>query len=150
MTEAALPRPVTVLGLAGIVPQALCLAAALLLPDWRWVALAAGCFYAALIFSFLGGLWWMVALTNRAADFGAYLAGVLPSLAGWAALLPWCLGWAWPGPSLALLGLAILASPLVDRRMARRFTLPPGWIALRTRMATGLGLLTLALGLSAP
>ena len=49
MTIATLPRPVLWLGLTGIIPQAACLAAALALPDWRWVALAAGCFYAAVI-----------------------------------------------------------------------------------------------------
>lgn len=144
MTVQALPRPVTVLGLAGILPQLLCLLVMLALPDWRWVALAAACFYAALILSFLGGLWWMLALLRGEREWESYLLAVVPSLAGWAALLPWCLGLTWPGPSLALLGCALLASPLVDRRLGRRMALPAGWLRLRVMMASGLGLTSVA------
>ncbi|KHK91475.1 DUF3429 domain-containing protein [Novosphingobium malaysiense] len=148
MTTDALPRPVIVLGLSGIVPQALCLGGALISSDWHWIALAAGCFYAALILSFLGGMWWMQALERSALDWGPYILAVIPSLAGWAALLPWCLGWIWPAPSLFVLALLLAASPLVDRTLARRFAASPAWLALRWRMAMGLGALTLALGLS--
>ena len=117
------------------------------LPDWRWVALAAACFYAALILSFLGGLWWMLALLRGERDWEPYLLAVAPSLAGWGALLPWCFGLTWPGPSLALLGCAILASPLVDRHLGRRLALPAGWLRLRMLMASGLGLISVALAL---
>lgn len=147
MTDQALPRPVTLLGLAGILPQLLCLGVAAALPDWRWVALAAACFYAALILSFLGGLWWMLALLRGERGWEAYLLAVIPSLAGWAALLPWCFGLTWPGPSLALLGCALLASPLVDRRLGRSMALPGGWLRLRMMMASGLGLTSLFLAL---
>ena len=143
MTVQALPRPVTVLGLAGILPQLLCLLVMLALPDWRWVALAAACFYAALILSFLGGLWWMLALLRGEREWEPYLLAVVPSLAGWAALLPWCLGWHWPGPALVFLGVSLLASPLADRWLARRLPCPPGWLRLRLAMASGLGGLTL-------
>ena len=147
MTVQALPRPVTVLGLAGILPQLLCLLVMLALPEWRWVALAAACFYAALILSFLGGLWWMLALLRGERGLEPYLLAVAPSLAGWAALLPWCFGLTWPGPSLALLGCALLASPLVDRRLGRQLAQPAGWLRLRMMMASGLGLTSLALAL---
>lgn len=146
----ALPRPAVILGLAGILPQLLCLVAVLTLPDWRWVALAAACFYAALILSFLGGLWWMLALLRAERGWEPYVLAVVPSLGGWAALLPWTLGWTWPGPALALLGCALLVSPLVDRRLARRMALPDGWLRLRVMMASGLGLTTLTLGLLLP
>ncbi|MFN4222780.1 MAG: DUF3429 domain-containing protein [Novosphingobium meiothermophilum] len=144
-----LPAPVVVLGLAGWLPQALCLVLVVHGGDWQWSAKAAGCFYAALILSFLGGLWWMAGLLARVQSAGLYGVAVLPSLAAWAALLPWTEGWHWPGPSLVVLGLLLLASPLVDRRLARtmpaHLPLPDGWLRLRVWMATGLGLLTLAL-----
>ena len=145
----ALPRPVLWLGLAGILPQAVCLAVAIVQPDWRWVALAAGCFYAAVILSFLGGLWWMQALLRGEPGWEPYLWSVAASLSGWALLLPWTFGWSWPGPSLLLLGLAVLLSPLVDRRLARSLPVPDSWLALRQLMATGLGVLTLLQGLAA-
>ena len=92
MSIATLPRPVLWLGLTGIIPQAACLAAALALPDWRWVALAAGCFYAAVILSFLGGLWWMQALQRGVRGWEPYLWSVATSLGSWAVLVPWALG----------------------------------------------------------
>lgn len=150
MENAALPRPAVLLGLAGIVPQALCLAIALVSTEWQWVALAAACFYAALILSFLGGLWWMQLLLRREERWRPWLLSVAASLGGWAALLPWCLGWTWPGPSLVVLGALIVASPLVDRHLARTVEPLAGWLILRARMAGGLGTLTLLLGLIEP
>lgn len=146
----AIPGPVLVLGLAGILPQVACAAIALAMPESRWFALAAGCFYAALILSFLGGMWWMaLLLAGRGADrWGAYTLSVVPSLLGWAALLPWSFGWRWPGPSLLLLGALLLASPLVDRHLAGDIAWPAGWLRLRLAMATGLGLATLALAIA--
>lgn len=52
----ALPRAAWALGLAGLIPQAVALLATFSEGD-RYIGLAAGYFYAALIFSFLGGLW---------------------------------------------------------------------------------------------
>ena len=72
-----------------------------------------------------------------------YAVAVVPSLFGLAALLPWCLGWSWPAPSLIALGLALLASPLVDRALAKRVQWPSGWLQLRMVMAGGLGLMTM-------
>ena len=61
-TIPTLPRN---LGLAGLVPQLACLAALIAGPDeWRFAALAIAWGYAALIFSFLGGLWWGIAATQ--------------------------------------------------------------------------------------
>lgn len=143
MLEASLPRPLVVLGLAGLLPQAMCLVAVANGGPERWIALAAGCFYAAIILSFLGGMWWMAALLSGLRASWVYGVAVLPSLIGFAALLPWCVGWNWPGPSLVVLALALLASPLVDRTLARHMAMPPGWLRLRMAMAGGLGLMTL-------
>jgi hypothetical protein len=69
------------------------------------------------ILSFLGGLWWMAALVGKETNAGSYVVAVVPSLAGWGAMLPWCFGWPWPAPSLIVLGVFLLASPLVDRAL---------------------------------
>ena len=140
----ALPAPARWLGLLGLLPQ---IAALLATFDaqWRWAGLAAGCLYAALIFTFLGGIWWAQALLSHAAKWRDYALAVAPSLIAFAAVLPWCFGWRWPGPSLVVLGLSLLASPLVDRRLHRSLPMPEGWMQLRRRLSSGLGLLTLAL-----
>ena len=145
---ANLPRPVVVLGLSGWLPQAICLWLVAGGGPLGWSALAAGCFYAALILSFLGGMWWMAALLRGARHSEIYVVAVLPSLIGLAALVPWTLGWNWPGPALVVLGLVLLASPLVDSWLARMVELPAGWMGLRMAMAGGLGTLTLALALA--
>ena len=143
MPETTLPRPLITLSLAGLLPQIICLIAVAYGSPERWIALAAGCFYAAIILSFLGGMWWMAGLLSGLRAGWVYGLAVLPSLIGFAALLPWILGWSWPGPSLVVLALALLASPLVDRTLARHIAVPPGWLRLRMAMAGGLGLLTL-------
>lgn len=145
MAQTDLPRPMVVLGLAGLAPQALCVLLVAFSDAYRWAALAAACFYAAIILSFLGGLWWMAALQagDRRARF--YILAVIPSLAAWAALLPWVVGATWPVPSLIALGALLLISPLADRMLARSITFPTGWLKLRATMASGLGLLSLTL-----
>ena len=64
MSKASLPRPLVVFGLAGLLPQAICLALVIQGGPERWMALAAACFYAAIILSFLGGMWWMAGLLS--------------------------------------------------------------------------------------
>lgn len=136
------------LGYAGQLPQVL---AVVLLadPETRWIALAGGFGYAALIFSFLGGVWWGVAISNPQAPRWIYAAAVLPSLIALAAYLPWIFGWDWPGPSLLALGLCLIFSPIVDREMALKLPLPDGWVGLRSRLSFGLGALTLLLAAAA-
>lgn len=143
MTKSSFPRPLIAFGLAGLLPQAICLAAVLHGGPERWFALAAACFYAALILSFLGGLWWMAALLGGPGANWVYGLAITPSLIGLAALLPWSFGWNWPGPSLAVLGLALLVSPLIDRTLAQYVAFPAGWLRLRVIMAGLLGGMTL-------
>ena len=149
MPEQPHPRPLVWFGLAGLLPQAAFLALVLGDGSLRWIALAAACFYAALILSFLGGMWWMAALLGglRAARY--YAVAVIPSLLGLGALLPWCLGRTWPGPSLVALGIALLASQLVDHALAGHIAFPAGWLRLRLAMSGGLGLLTLLVAAAA-
>lgn len=149
MPPVQLPRPAIGFGLAGLLPQAICLFVIVRGGPEGWFALAAACFYAAIILSFLGGLWWMTALLNGVRLAWVYALAVTPSLIGFAALLPWCAGWLWPGPSLIVLGATLLASPLVDFWMDRRGLLPAGWLWHRVVLAGALGTLTLLIGAAA-
>jgi hypothetical protein len=131
-----LPPAVRLLGLSGILPQLACIGYALVFE--ASFAGQAGLAYAAVILSFLGGLWWMAALLSDLRDPTPYVVAVLPSLIGWGAML-------WPAGGLWLVALCLLASPLVDLSLARRIALPKGWLRLRWQMASGLGLTTLTL-----
>ncbi|MGB7372788.1 DUF3429 domain-containing protein [Pontixanthobacter sp.] len=136
---------VKTLGFAGLLPQ---LIALILIVDggtWSWIALASSFAYAALIFSFLGGVWWGQALSKPDDAPGwAFAVAVLPSLIALALFLPWTLGWPWPGPSLFWLGLLIAASPCIDRALALQ---DASWMRLRWLLSLGLGGLTLIIGL---
>jgi hypothetical protein len=144
MTASFLDGRARFLGYAGLLPQ---IFAVLLLSDegLRWTALAAGFGYAAFIFSFLGGVWWGLGISNPQAPRWIYGAAVLPSLIALAAYLPWIFGWSWPGPSLAVMSACLLLSPLVDREIALTLSLPQGWLVLRRNLSLGLGVLTAVL-----
>ncbi len=140
------------LGLAGLLPQFACVAAvASGAGEWRWVALAVGWGYAALILSFLGGMWWGLGAaglaTGQAVPGWLWFAAVVPSLLALATFLPWVFGHEWPGSALGVLGLALLASPLVDRQLAG--LAPPWWLLLRLVLSTGLGGASLVLSFAA-
>lgn len=138
-----LPR---MLGAAGLLPQG---AAALLIPFdaplLRVVAVMLASVYAALILSFLGGLWWGLAAAAPKPPRWLWLVAVLPSL--------WALGAVALGLTigsasitLALLAVALLATPLVDRRLLALELAPHWWLRLRVPLSLGLGLLTAIVG----
>ena len=144
------------LGGAGLLPQGAALLAALWGgPEWHYAALAIGYGYAALIFSFLGGLWWGIAAAASARGETApgwlWVAAVSPSLIALLTYMPWVFGDPWPGPSLILLGIAIMVSPLIDRSIAGKYPgwTPPWWMPLRFTLSLGLGAATLLLGIVA-
>ena len=145
----ALPRW---LGLAGLLPQLTCVAVLYAGPaEWREAALAIAFAYAALILSFLGGMWWGIAAAAPAAQRRKalgwlWIAAVLPSLVALACFLPWALDWAWPEPSLVMLGGALLVSLGVDAKLGA--LAPRWWLALRVPLSTGLGLATIAAALA--
>lgn len=146
------PQPARFLGFAGLLPQIACLVAAWLgPPEWRWSALAIGWGYAALIFSFLGGLWWGLASGSpdegRRAPGWLWVAAVVPSLLALGTYVPWVFGKEWPGPSLLVLGVAIIFSILVDARLVT--IRPSWWLSLRLPLSLGLGGATILLGLAA-
>ena len=134
-----------ILGYAGLLPQI----AAAATCAFDQTTQTGGVFafgYAALILSFLGGIWWGFAMcVGRGQDRTACLS-VVPSLV--AALLfllsaanvlslPW---------ALVLLGSAVLLTLLVDRRLAAEGIVPDGWMALRVPLSLGLGSITILIG----
>lgn len=144
----SIPPIARALGFAGLLPQLAAVAAlATRNPDWRYIALAGAYAYAALILSFLGGLWWgLAAAANGRAPGWVWVAAIVPSLFALATGLPWMFGGEWPGPSLVLLGLALLAALAVDYRLTALGLAPAGWLKLRTPLSVGLGVLTIAAG----
>ncbi|WP_230482684.1 DUF3429 domain-containing protein [Sphingomonas sp. Leaf21] len=146
MTNRPLPHAPLYWGLAGLIPGLLCIALA-----WGGAGRAgpgaiAGALYAALILSFLGGLWWMEALMRGDTRAWPYGVAVVPSLAGWAALLASLVGGAPVSVALVVLGLALLATPLGDRWTGSLVRDMPGWWRLRLVLAFGLGGMSLILG----
>ena len=144
-----LPILARTLGLAGLLPQGAVVTALVFGDtDVRFTALSVGYAYAALIFSFLGGLWWgLAAMGGERTPGWAWGAAVAPSLLALATAWPWATGGTWPGPSLVVLGVAIAASLLVDLRLKALGITPGGWLALRAPLSLGLGGLTVAAGL---
>lgn len=141
-----LPGLARVLGYAGLLPQ---LAALVLMvsgsAEQRHVAELVAVVYAALIFSFLGALWWGLAGAQLArAPTWIWSAGVLPSLVSLLILLLRMIGQLGAPGALSILALGIAASALVDRRLNELELCPPGWTSLRSALSIGLGSLTLA------
>lgn len=133
-------------GYAGLLPQLIAVVLFMRGGEWGWIALAGSFAYAALIFSFLGGVWWGQALSVSDAPRWALIAAILPSLLALALFMPWTLGWDWPGPSLLWLGVLIGLSPLVDRKLGMG---GPAWMRLRWQLSLGLGALTIGLAILA-
>lgn len=141
-----IPTAPRLLGLAGLLPPFFLALATLWGPlEWRWSALAVAYAYAALIFSFLGGIWWGLAAAQKDAPGWIYVAAVMPSLISLVTYVPWILGLSWPGPSMLLLGLSIIGSPLVDRRLVAAGIESAWMLRLRWILSLGLGVLTLTM-----
>lgn len=145
----ALPFIAGALGLAGLLPQGLVVAAVLFGgPEMRFTALSLGYAYAALIVSFLGGVWWgLAAMGGSRTPRWTWIAAVVPSLLALATAWPWATGGNWPSPSLLVLGLLLGLSPLVDLRLKAAGLTPAGWMVLRVPLSLGLGFLTILVGL---
>lgn len=119
-------RAVLALTLAGALPFAGCLVAALIWPSRAGLALNAFIAYGALILSFLGGARWGAGLLQGAAT-ARYVEAVMPSLLGFLALgLHFRPGWA-----LGLLAAGFLACWWRDRSDP---AWPPAYRPLRGRI----------------
>jgi len=140
--DSSLPSGASALGYGGLVPfVAAVLGIALLEGEARAYAARALLAYGAVILSFLGAVHWGLLLTRSLPDVPVRLfAGVLPSLAGWIALLlPERYG-------LALLVVAFGAFWLYEHRMLGARLLPEPYLALRRNLTLGVcALLTLGL-----
>jgi len=125
--EAALPAGAATLGHAGLLPFiAGVLGIALLDGEPRAFAARALVAYGAVILSFLGAVHWGLVLARSTSSAARHLiVGVLPSLAGWVALLlPVRYG-------LALLVAAFGALWLYEHRVLGTRLLPAGYLRLR-------------------
>lgn len=147
--ETDVPPLARLLGLAGLLPQLLALlVVASGNPNWTFSALALAFAYAALILSFLGGLWWgLAARAGADAPSWLWVAAVAPSLIALATAIPWAIGAAWPGPSLVILGATLIGALVVDVRLVRLGLAPRWWLKLRTPLSVGLGVLSIGTAL---
>ena len=145
ITHAQPPGFASMLGYAGLLPQAAVVVVLASDTPWHFAALSLGYAYAALILSFLGGTWWGFATRKTDQSPGwLWLAAIIPSLIGLGTAVPWAIGASWPGPSMAVLGVSLLASLLVDRWLAKAGLAPEWWMSLRVPLSVGLGSLTMA------
>ena len=140
--ENSIPRAPLILGLAGALPF-WAMALLLLFTDSALIAAFAvkgGIAYGAVILSFLGGIRWGEALKpygKRERAF-AFTLSVVPSLAGWAALLMPAL------PALSLLLAGFLMQSLWDVTSAQEGRLP-GWFGKLRAILTSLAVTALML-----
>ena len=141
-----LPPWTRVLGYGGLVPFVAGALLMLAVPDagTRQLAARALIAYGAVILSFLGGVHWGLVLREAPARAaGMLVAGVLPSLVGWAALLL-------PFDTAAALQVgAFGAFWLYEHRVLGPTVLPPAYLALR-RWLTLVVIASLGLALMAP
>lgn len=126
------------LGLAGALPVVAMSTALVAIPGGTQVPglCLALLGYGAITLSFIGAVHWGIALTtSRGTEAGRRLArwrlllGVLPALAGWAALL---IGILWPpyiGLLVLIVGFAVTGAG--ESLATRRHALPPGYMSMR-------------------
>lgn len=147
-------RTARLLGAAGLLPQV----AAVTVLAWEQyvgsirgvrslagIALSAAFLYPALILSFLGGMWWTIAMRRTEAQGRLAAVAVLPTLIAFAmpAIMALTQRFDWP---IMALGVAIMATLLVDRRLEASGEAPVGWLRLRAPLSLGLGALTIVAG----
>ncbi len=151
-------RTARLLGAAGLLPQV----AAVTVLAWgqhaggggslAGIALLVAFLYPALILSFLGGMWWTIAMRRTEAQGQGRLAAVavLPTLIALAmiafaipAIMAVTPRFDW---LIMALGVTIIATLLVDRRLEASGEAPVGWLRLRAPLSLGLGALTIVAG----
>ena len=131
------------LGAAGLLPMLAVLA--VLAGDFstesRDAALSIGHGYAALILSFLGGLWWGLAARPQPAAVPGWIwiAAVAPSLVAFFPMVGMALGLWGAVPALTMTGGGLLLALLVDRKLVALGLAPVWWMRLRVPLSLGLG-----------
>ena len=149
---ARVPIAAAMLGAAGLLPLILALFVRLaggVYPDTPIPIVLGGLAlsYAALILSFLGGIWWGVAATRATPELMPRLMAiaVVPSLIAWLVV---AMAWNFPATASTTLGVTIALTPLVDRWLAQHGLVPAWWMKLRLPLSLALAALTLGLGFS--
>jgi hypothetical protein len=142
--------PAIVLGAMGLLPMVIALfvrLAAGMTPDTPLPGKIGGLAltYAAMILSFLGGIWWGVASIRATEEQRPKLLVIAVAPAVIATIL-FGLSADMPVICSTLLGLVIAATPLVDRMLHRMRLVPPWWMNLRLPLSLALGALTIGLG----
>lgn len=130
------------LGFAGLLPQAGAVGWMMLghRADWLIATI-----YALAILSFLGGMWWGLAMRDQARQPLLAVVAVIPSLVAVALAVATAMTWG-SGWVLVAIGVVILLTLPVDRWLVRIAAAPEGWMALRVPLAVGLGALTIVAG----
>lgn len=150
-------RTAFLLGFAGPLPQVAAVVLALLAraaADNRFDALSGpaivvGTVYPLIILSFLGGMWWGLAMRRERGQGLLVSIAVVPSLAAlalsglfMASNFAWPIGW----PVIGI-GVAVILTLPVDMALVRSGDAPRGWMALRAPLSLGLGGLTILLAM---
>ena len=138
------------LGFAGLLPQVALVAAVGLLQESNGPAgtvILAG-IYPLAILSFLGGMWWGLAIRSDDLQAPTVAVAVVPSLIAVVLALVFfaALNGGYAGWTLVAIGSAVLLTLPVDRWLVARGLAPEGWMALRVPLSVGLGGLTIAAG----
>jgi Protein of unknown function (DUF3429) len=145
MTQSQTPiaQGALILGIAGLLPQvAACIVAFSNVSAGAYALLSAFT-YSALIFSFIGGVWWGQALVAPLRHTWIFVAAVAPSLITLGATLLLFINLRWWPFSIGAVATGLLLSPLVDLQIGKVLPHPDGWIKLRWTLSIGLGCLTL-------
>lgn len=136
-------RTAFMLGFAGLLPQG---AAALLAGLGYFFGGVVAVGYGALILSFLGGMWWGLAMYPRVGQGVLVTLAVVPSLVAGALV---AFAFVHLPSALVALGSALLLTLPVDRWLTTRGFAPSNWMSLRIPLSVGLGALTIIAGVLA-
>ena len=138
------------LGFAGLLPQVALVSAVGLLqgPDRPAGTVVLAGIYPLAILSFLGGMWWGLAMRSDDSQAPTAAVAVVPSLIAVVLALVFfvALDRGFAGWILVAIGSAVLLTLPVDRWLAARGLAPEGWMALRVPLSVGLGGLTIVAG----
>jgi len=137
-----------ILGFAGLLPQVAAVASLALGVD-RAIGHGFAFAYAGLIFSFVGGTWWGLAVRRPSRQGALLMVAVIPSLLVAGLMLAMVSAVLALRLSLVILGGALMLMLPVDRHLVDQDIAPPGWMTLRTPLSLGLGVLTLIAGVIA-
>ena len=104
--------------------------------------------YGALILSFVGGMWWGVAMRRTTGQNRLVTIAVMPSLVAFFIAFAFSLYGGTFRIPLFVLGAALILTLPIDRHLFHTGEAPIGWMALRVPLSIGLGVLTILAGLA--